>query len=41
MLEPKPKDDEPVDGAALKPGDKPTDKPAGKPGDKPDWTEKK
>lgn len=41
MLEPKPKDDEPVDGAALKPTDKPADKPEGKPNENTDWTEKK
>lgn len=39
MLEPKPKDDEPVDGG--KPADKPMDKPEGKPDEKPDWIEKK
>jgi hypothetical protein len=40
MLEPKPKDDEPVDGA-MKPDEKPGDKPEGKPDEKQDWTEKK
>jgi hypothetical protein len=40
MLEPKPKDDEPVDGAGLKPTDTPADKPEGKPDEKPDAIEK-
>lgn len=40
MLEPKPKDDEPVDGA-MKPDGKPGDKPEGKPDEKPQDLDKK